>query len=135
MPTRAQTKRKPPTKAAEEVTCDATEPAEELATKAELKQLEDALRADFDLLAERLLDLTARLERTVRRRRSHNAPMQCTRPLPQFRSSKELAAEVLASTEDVHVERLAEVPAVDLSSMIRSEAMLMTLDDACSSVG
>ena len=65
MPTRAQTKRKPPTKAAEEVAGDATEPAEEMATKAEVQSLEEALRADLEVLAEKMVALISPSKKNV----------------------------------------------------------------------
>lgn len=132
MSTRAQAKQRLVTKSAEVEKPVATEPLEEMATKAEVKQLEVRLTADLDVLAGRMLDLAERMEVIARRRQRHGVPHASA---ARYRSTKELQAELQPSREDVHVEALAGIPQGELGDLIRSEVMLKTLDDACSSVG
>ena len=103
-----------------------------MATKAEVQQAEERLKADLEILAGQLLKLTERLEAMVARRHRRIEPHT---PTVNFRAANALPAAAACSSESVHVECLADVPQADLSKFLRSEVMLMSLEDACSSVG
>ena len=103
-----------------------------MATKAEVKEAEERLKADLEILAGQLLQLTERLEAVVARRRRRIEPQT---PAVNYSAANALPAAAACSSDNVHVECLADVPPAEISKFLRSEVMLLSLDDACSSVG